>query len=158
MKPTAPHCARHNDAEFILYTVSRSMMKYLIYLLPNYRNAGQKAGQVASIGSCTCTGTCIVGSRGEFGGAIPTVPSDQFQGAAVAQNKEGRPQAKCHYILYTNKQYFAHSLMALMHVTRRPAGVSRHHARTRKSHLRILACEGNPPRRYLVFGRHPRTT
>ena len=43
-KLTAPHCARHNGAEFILYTVSWSMMKYLIYLLPNYRNAGQKAG------------------------------------------------------------------------------------------------------------------
>ena len=55
----------------------------------NSRKAGQKAGQVASVGSHTC----IVGSRGEFGGAISTVPSDQFQIAAVAQNKEGRPQA-----------------------------------------------------------------
>ena len=39
--------------------------------------------------------------------------------------------------------------MALVHVTRRPAGVSRHRARTSKSHLRILACEGNPPTRTL---------
>ena len=131
-------------------------MKYFVYLLANSRKACQKAGQVASVGLRILV--CIVGSRRGFGGAIPTVPSDQFQGAAVAQNKEGRPQAMCRYILYTNKQYFAYSPMSLMHVTRRPSGVSRHHARTRKSHLQILACEGKPLRRYLVFGRHPRTT
>ena len=77
----------------------------------NSRKAGQKAGQVASVGSRTC----IVGSRGGFGGAIPTreVSSDQFQGTAVDQNKEGRPHAKFRYMLYTNK-YFAHSPMHRM--------------------------------------------
>ena len=46
-------------------------------------------------------------------------------------------------------------------ITRRPTGVSMHRARTRKSCAWKLAYEGNrcnPLRRYLVFGRHPRTT
>ena len=37
--------------------------------------------------------------------------------------------------------------MALMHVTRRPAGDLKA-SRPYKSLVRILACEGNPPRRY----------